>query len=69
MSPILITGATGNVGKHLINLLYAKGYPVRALVRDRARAADFPKESKSSRATWSNQRLYTQLWSELRAFF
>jgi uncharacterized protein YbjT (DUF2867 family) len=44
MSPILITGATGHVGKHLISLLLASGYPVRALVRDRARAAGLPDE-------------------------
>lgn len=44
MSSILVTGATGHVGKHLINLLRAAGYPVRALVRDRARAADLPRE-------------------------
>jgi uncharacterized protein YbjT (DUF2867 family) len=44
MSPILITGATGHIGKHLISLLLASGYPVRALVRDRARAADLPNE-------------------------
>jgi uncharacterized protein YbjT (DUF2867 family) len=44
MSPILITGATGHVGKHLISLLLASGYPVRALVRERARAADLPNE-------------------------
>lgn len=44
MSPILITGATGHVGKHLISLLHAKGYPVRALVRDRTRAAALPDE-------------------------
>jgi uncharacterized protein YbjT (DUF2867 family) len=44
MSPILITGATGQVGKHLISLLHAKGYPVRALVRDRTRAAALPDE-------------------------
>jgi len=44
MLPILITGATGHVGKHLISLLLASGYPVRALVRDRARAADLLNE-------------------------
>ena len=42
MLPLLITGATGHVGSHLISLLHAKGYPVRALVRDRTRAAGFP---------------------------
>ncbi len=44
MSPILITGATGHVGMHLITLLHGRGYPVRALVRDRTRAAGLPKE-------------------------
>jgi uncharacterized protein YbjT (DUF2867 family) len=44
MSPILITGATGHVGKHLISLLLASGYPVRALVRDRTRTATLPDE-------------------------
>lgn len=42
MSPILITGATGHVGKHLVRLLQAQGYPVRALVRDRERAVGLP---------------------------
>ena len=44
MSPLLITGATGHVGMHLIHLLHEKGYAVRALVRDRARATDLPNE-------------------------
>ena len=42
MSPILITGATGHVGSHLISLLHAKGYAVRALVRDRTKAVGLP---------------------------
>lgn len=44
MSPILITGATGHVGMHLVHLLHEKGYAVRALVRDHARAANLPHE-------------------------
>lgn len=44
MSPLLITGATGHVGMHLISLLHGKGYSVRALVRDRTRAAGLPDE-------------------------
>ena len=44
MSPILIIGATGHVGKHLLKRLHSKGYPIRALVRDRARTTDLPNE-------------------------
>jgi uncharacterized protein YbjT (DUF2867 family) len=38
---ILVTGATGNVGRHVVDQLVQRGAPVRALVRDPARAA-FP---------------------------
>lgn len=38
--PILITGATGTNGRELIAQLAAKGRPVRALVRDIAKAGD-----------------------------
>jgi uncharacterized protein YbjT (DUF2867 family) len=37
---ILVTGATGNVGRELVRELGAKGAACRALVRDRARAAE-----------------------------
>jgi nucleoside-diphosphate-sugar epimerase len=37
---ILVTGATGKVGSRLAKRLVERGDPVRALVRDRARAAD-----------------------------
>ncbi|GAA2366653.1 NAD(P)H-binding protein [Dactylosporangium salmoneum] len=36
---LLVTGATGNVGRHLLNLLVADGHRVRALSRDPQRAA------------------------------
>lgn len=39
MNPILVTGATGTVGAGVIRELQARGVPVRALVRDRERAA------------------------------
>jgi uncharacterized protein YbjT (DUF2867 family) len=42
MSPILITGATGHIGTQLIQQLAAKGYPLRALVRNREKAAGLP---------------------------
>ncbi|MFD1544340.1 NAD(P)H-binding protein [Nonomuraea guangzhouensis] len=38
MSTILVTGATGNVGKHVVSQLAGAGLPVRALVRDPGRA-------------------------------
>lgn len=37
----LVTGATGNVGRHVVSELVARGLPVRALTRDPARAT-FP---------------------------
>jgi uncharacterized protein YbjT (DUF2867 family) len=36
---ILVTGATGNVGGHVVRALIARGAPVRAFVRDRDKAA------------------------------
>lgn len=38
---ILVTGATGNTGRHVVTGLLAEGYAVRALTRDPARS-DFP---------------------------
>ncbi|WP_336212168.1 NAD(P)H-binding protein [Nonomuraea sp. LPB2021202275-12-8] len=38
MSRILVTGATGNVGRHVVTRLAEAGLRVRALVRDPARA-------------------------------
>lgn len=35
---VLLLGATGYVGRHLANELHSRGYRVRAVVRDRARA-------------------------------
>ena len=39
MSTILVTGATGNVGAHVVRELRRRGSSVRALVRDAAVAA------------------------------
>lgn len=37
--PILVTGATGNIGSQVVKQLVAKGVPVRAFVRSREKAA------------------------------
>lgn len=39
---ILVTGATGNIGRELVRELDAKGARFRVLVRDRSRAAGLP---------------------------
>jgi uncharacterized protein YbjT (DUF2867 family) len=38
---VLVTGATGNTGGPLVELLLRKGVPVRAMVRSEAAAARF----------------------------
>jgi uncharacterized protein YbjT (DUF2867 family) len=38
MSSVLVTGATGNVGSHLVQELRRRGVPARAFVRDPGRA-------------------------------
>ena len=39
MKTVLVAGATGNVGRHVVRELTARGTGVRALVRDESRAA------------------------------
>ena len=41
-SPILVTGATGNTGRPLVEALVRAGAPVRAMVRDQAGQARLP---------------------------
>src|SRR3954467_1026138 len=38
-SKVLVTGATGNVGEHVVSALVAQGHDVRAVVRDPGRAS------------------------------
>jgi UDP-glucose 4-epimerase len=44
MKKVLVTGATGFIGRYFVNYLLKHSCEVRALVRDRAKAANFPKE-------------------------
>lgn len=66
---ILITGATGNVGKHLVRQLIDQGEPVRVLVRDERKLAalsnqveiavgDLDKPETLEAATQGVQRLF-----------
>ncbi len=41
---ILISGATGHVGKHLVGQLLDKGVAIRVLVRDEKKVADLPNQ-------------------------
>ena len=41
-NPILVTGATGNTGRPLVEALIRTGAPVRAMVRDQASRAKLP---------------------------
>ena len=43
---ILVTGATGNIGRELTRELHAKGAKLRLLVRDPARAAALPERAE-----------------------
>jgi Predicted nucleoside-diphosphate-sugar epimerases len=43
---LLVTGATGNIGRPLVHELSARGAKLRVLVRDPARAADLPESAE-----------------------
>lgn len=45
-SPILVTGATGFLGGHIVQQLLAKGYKVRATVKDISNAKSFARLSR-----------------------
>lgn len=45
IGPILVTGATGNVGREVVKSLHALGYPVRAAVLNDQDAANVPPEA------------------------
>lgn len=64
---ILVTGATGSIGRHLVRHLQARGVPFRAMVRDEARGrelgcdivvADFDDQSSVAAAMAGVDRLF-----------
>ncbi len=52
---ILVTGATGTVGRYVVDQLVKRGAEVRALVRDPAKS-NLPAGSRLRRATSSTSR-------------
>lgn len=58
---ILVTGATGTVGRRVVEQLLERGEPVRAVTRDPARA-EFPGVSTSSAVTSPTRRRWRARW-------
>jgi uncharacterized protein YbjT (DUF2867 family) len=47
---VLVTGATGNVGRHLVRELRDRGVPARAFVRDERKAAEDKEDTEEKSA-------------------
>jgi uncharacterized protein YbjT (DUF2867 family) len=41
---VLVVGATGSIGRLVVEVAFERGYTVRAVVRDRAKARNFPEK-------------------------
>ena len=65
---ILITGATGNVGRPLVTALLAEGAPVRALTRDPA-AANLPEGTELARFDPAEPETITAAMAGVTALF
>ncbi|MBB5117901.1 nucleoside-diphosphate sugar epimerase [Streptomyces eurocidicus] len=65
---IVVTGATGNIGRSLVEQLVAQGVPVRALTRDPARAG-LPAEAEVVRADLSSTASLEALFKGANALF
>ena len=70
MNPILVTGATGNVGAEVVRLLLEQGYPVRAAVRDAGKArAKFGNAADSTPFDFSKPETYDAAFENVEAMF
>ncbi|ORW94718.1 hypothetical protein AWB92_10375 [Mycobacterium sp. IEC1808] len=68
-NPILVTGATGRVGRHLVTQLAAAGHPVRALIRDPSKAATFPPSVEAVVADLTEPRSLTAAFDRAERVF
>ncbi|MFI5915332.1 NAD-dependent epimerase/dehydratase family protein [Dactylosporangium sp. NPDC051541] len=60
MSTVLVTGATGTVGRHIVAGLHDAGAEVLALTRDPARAGGCP--PRWCAATWPTPKRWPRPW-------
>lgn len=65
---ILVTGATGNVGRNLAHLLHANGHRVRALSRH-ARAQDFPADVEVVAGDMTDRAVLDTVFHDVQAAF
>jgi len=66
--PVLVTGATGTVGRHVVRGLLERGRPVRAAVRDPARA-DLPPGVETVRLVFGDAGTYEAAFDGVGGLF
>jgi len=68
-SPILIIGATGNVGSELVRLLHSAGHAVRAAVTSEADAARLPDGVAWVRFDFTNPETFADTFADVKKMF
>lgn len=66
---ILVTGATGNVGKEVVNLLHSNGAPVRAAVTSAHSAARLPASVPWAILDYTKPDTYAAAFADVNALF
>ena len=69
MNPILITGATGNVGREIVKRLYNSGHPVRAAVVTAAEAQQLPSPVPWEIFDFTNPATYPAAFANVEKMF